>query len=95
MSLFTLNKRFFCPPHRSLIITYKILPETEKCTLEDIEKHFSDNKKGLTNRKIARRKLAPPIPNDFNNDKKKSTSEGYTNKVFVTEEYFRALAITK
>lgn len=32
---------------------YNILPETEGRSLEDIELHFSDNSKGITNRKIA------------------------------------------
>lgn len=33
---------------------YLILPETENRTLEDIELHFSDNKRKLTDRKIAK-----------------------------------------
>lgn len=33
---------------------YKIFPETEDITLEDIELHFSDNSKGLTDRVIAK-----------------------------------------
>lgn len=37
-----------------LILMYKILPNTENRTLEDIEMHFSDNSKKLTDRKIAR-----------------------------------------
>lgn len=32
---------------------YKILPETENRTLEEIELHFADNSKKLTDRKIA------------------------------------------
>lgn len=31
---------------------YKVLPETENCTLEDIELHFSDNSRKITDRKI-------------------------------------------
>lgn len=38
-----------------LVIMYLILPETEGCTLEDIEIHFSDNNRKLTDRRIARR----------------------------------------
>lgn len=34
---------------------YKILPETEGRTLEDIEIHFADNSKKLTDNKIPRR----------------------------------------
>lgn len=37
-----------------LILMCKILPETENCTLEDIELHFSDNSKKLTDRIISR-----------------------------------------
>lgn len=35
-----------------LLLTYKILPETENRSLEDIEDHFSDNSKSITDRKI-------------------------------------------
>ena len=35
-----------------VFVAYKILPETENCTLEDIEMHFSDNSKSITDRKI-------------------------------------------
>lgn len=37
------------------VIMYLILPETEGCTLEDIEIHFSDDNRKLTDRYIARR----------------------------------------
>lgn len=36
-----------------LILMYKILPETENRTLEEIELHFADNSKKLTDRNIA------------------------------------------
>lgn len=36
------------------VLLYKIMPETENRTLEDIEMHFSDNSKKLTDRKIAK-----------------------------------------
>lgn len=35
-----------------LILMYNIMPETENRTLEDIELHFSDNSKRLTDRNI-------------------------------------------
>lgn len=35
-----------------LILMYKILPETENRSLEDIELHFADNSKKLTHRNI-------------------------------------------
>lgn len=38
------------------ILMYKILPETEGRTLEDIELHFSDKSKKLTDRKIPKPK---------------------------------------
>lgn len=37
-----------------LVLMYKILPETENRTLEEIELHFADNNKKLTDRKIAK-----------------------------------------
>lgn len=37
-----------------LILMYFILPETEGRSLEDIELHFADNSKGITEWKIAR-----------------------------------------
>lgn len=36
-----------------LILIYKIMPETENRTLEEIEMHFSDKSKKLNDRKIA------------------------------------------
>ncbi|XP_055303169.1 facilitated trehalose transporter Tret1-like [Sitodiplosis mosellana] len=35
-----------------VFVAYKILPDTENRTLEDIEMHFSDNSKSITDRKI-------------------------------------------
>lgn len=37
-----------------LIYAYFTLPETEARTLEDIELHFSDNSKGITDRNIVK-----------------------------------------
>lgn len=34
------------------ILMFMILPETENYSLEDIERHFSDNSKKITDRKI-------------------------------------------
>lgn len=39
-----------------LVLTYLILPETEGRTLEDIELHFSNKSKKLTDHKIPKRK---------------------------------------
>lgn len=35
---------------------YKIMPETEDCSLEDIEFHFADDSKKLTDWKIKKSK---------------------------------------
>lgn len=51
---------------------YYILPETDKCTLEDIELHFSDNQKSLTDRKVARNLFTAP--------NLKNTEAGYGHK---------------
>lgn len=37
-----------------IVLVYIIMPETENRTLEDIEMHFSDNSKKITDRKIAK-----------------------------------------
>lgn len=54
----------------SLILMYFILPETEGRSLEDIELHFSDDSKKLTDWKIA--KIVPHEeyfkPNEIQND---------------------------
>lgn len=45
---------FSCVCGIGLIWMYLILPETENKSLEDIELHFSDNSKKMTNHKIAK-----------------------------------------
>lgn len=40
-----------------LVLLYRIMPETTNRSLEDIEMHFSDNSKKITNRKIPRHEL--------------------------------------
>lgn len=42
-----------CYNYRLVVMLY-ILPETENCSLEDIESHFSDNKKKITDINIFR-----------------------------------------
>lgn len=37
-----------------LVVMFYILPETENCSLEDIESHFSDNNKKITDINIFR-----------------------------------------
>lgn len=45
VSMFDLMMKYFIC---RLIVMYTILPETENRSLEDIEMHYSDNKKGIT-----------------------------------------------
>ncbi|XP_055302587.1 uncharacterized protein LOC129568561 [Sitodiplosis mosellana] len=46
-------KLFFCVVSGlGFVLMYLILPETENISLEDIERHFSDNSKKITDRKI-------------------------------------------
>lgn len=54
-----------------LILMYKILPETESRTLEDIEIHFADKSKNLTHHKIPKKSKQT--------QGKKSESNGVTN----------------
>lgn len=42
-----------------IVLMYKILPETENRTLEDIEMHFSDGSKKITDRKIHKQNFKP------------------------------------
>lgn len=58
-----------------LILMYKILPETERRSLEDIEMHFADNSKKITDRKI------PKIPKQQRN---KSMESKDVSKTIIT-----------
>lgn len=44
-----------------LILSYKILPETEGRALEDIELHFSDKTKSITDHKIPKMKSTKTV----------------------------------
>lgn len=77
-SLFSLYfRRYAVVDVLGLIFIYFYLPETERRTLEDIELHFSDNNKKLSDRKI---------PKSISNNKltvpAKSISNGCDNKAF-------------
>lgn len=49
------------------ILMYLILPETEGRTLEDIEMHFSDNSKKITDHKIVKSKHCGKRQEDVGN----------------------------
>ena len=60
---------------------YKILPETEGRTLEDIELHFSDDSKKFTDHKIPKpKKITPKNENDSS---EMTTQNGYDNRGFI------------
>lgn len=52
IKLILIHQMIFCTCR--LISTYLILPETEGRSLEDIEIHFADNSRKLTDRHITR-----------------------------------------
>lgn len=69
---------------------YLILPETEDRSLEDIELHFSDNSKNLTDRKIAKLNISNNSKIQVKNIdrfhmKISKIAPGIDNKAFVTE----------
>lgn len=66
-----------------LIWTYNVLPETEGRTLEDIERHFSDKTKKLTDHNIAMSK-GKGSAEKSNNNAHNDTKSGYENGGFDT-----------
>lgn len=58
-----------------LIVGYFIIPETENRSLEDIELHFSDNSRNLTDRRIQKNAVAKELRSAsiVDNDKRKSS----------------------
>lgn len=60
---------------------YKILPETEHRTLEDIELYFTDNRRKWTDIKIVKQKSVDC--NVETNDKDNNSLKGCDNKAFV------------
>ncbi|XP_031635118.1 facilitated trehalose transporter Tret1-like [Contarinia nasturtii] len=76
-----------------LILMYLILPETENRSLEDIERHFSDNSKGLTDRNIViskRKSKNEPNDDDAENSQKTNSSHMITNCSAVFENKNRS-----
>lgn len=71
-----------------LIVVFNILPETEKRTLEEIELHFSDNNRKLTDRKIYRlkeSKIASAVP-DIVVDNNATNNNGHSNMAYVLDK---------
>ena len=82
-----------------LILMYKILPETESRTLEDIEIHFADKSKNLTHHKIPKKskqkqgkesdssKVAENAISiiSVEDKNKRQAGNGFTNSAFVEE----------
>lgn len=63
-----------------IVLMYKILPETENRTLEDIEIHFSDNSKKITDRKISK---IESNDNDIGNITNNNVRNGHDNAGFT------------
>lgn len=69
-----------------LIFAWMILPETEGKTLEDIELHYSDNSKNITDRKIIKTKSNHNQSDDKTiANKSKGFEAGFDNKAFESE----------
>ena len=75
-----------------LILTYNILPETENRSLEDIEFHFADNSRKITERKIAMAKRGSKAKQVENGNAEKiytvsmGNETGVDNKAFEPEK---------
>lgn len=64
---------------------YQILPETENRTLEEIELHFSDNKRKINDRHI--KKISPStVDSAFNDGKPTPNTFGQVNDA---EKYWK------
>lgn len=75
MSLFGLIALYAVVDIIGLFYIYMFLPETERRTLEEIELHFSDNNKKLSDIKI-------PKNVDMSIEKKDKEKNGFENKGF-------------
>lgn len=82
-----------------LILMYQILPETENRTLEEIEMHFADGTKKLTDRKIPKLKVRqnvgeiptrPVLVIEIQESTKKHTDDGCENRAFADDEKVKA-----
>lgn len=59
---------------------YYLLPETENCTLEDIEIHFSNNQRKLTDRKIQKAAKPSVEKNGISSEAAKETDVKVTDE---------------
>lgn len=75
MSLFGLIALYAVVDVIGLFYIYMFLPETERRTLEEIELHFSDNKKKLSDIKIRKNV-------DMSTEKKEKDKNSFENKGF-------------
>lgn len=64
------------------VFIFLFVPETERRTLEDIEVHFSDNKRKITDRKIQKNTSFDDILNAQNASKKPTTINGCDNRAY-------------
>lgn len=68
---------------------YNILPETENRTLEDIELHFSDNSKKLTDRKIMKSKNSEGSTGKNQEKMDENDEDGRVNEGFSGDNWMK------
>lgn len=69
-----------------LIVMYLIMPETEDRSLEDIELHFADNSKMLTDRHIPKLNHSNDSKTDVKNYLETNKTEiGFVNTAFMND----------
>lgn len=81
MSLFGLIALYAVVDIIGLFYIYKFLPETERRTLEEIELHFSDNDKKLSDIKI-RKNVDMSAEKKNEKEKNEKDKNGFENKGF-------------
>lgn len=64
------------------VFIFIFVPETERRTLEDIEIHFSDNNRKMTDRKIKKNTSFDDILSAQQTNNKKSTMNGCDNRAY-------------
>lgn len=81
------------------IIMYFLMPETEDRTLEDIEVHFSDNQRKITDRRIQKNVsvksfnipsgLVSNIANEMDGKNIVKSDKGHVNKAFTSDNAWK------